>query len=121
MVCKNNKGYGPSIEIADRTPEVHARELSSDVFAFFYYDIVTCVMNIGGEHVELKSERLNVSDMYFVDAVAFTREQLESEPHSSGACKLMDESSKTMAIRNRFGNFETNGFDPERYQIVSAK
>ena len=111
----------PQVVVVDeRNPQAHAATFDQSEFratyAFFYFDVFTCMV----DGVEVKSERLNVSKTFFVNAQVFSLEDLECSDRYDGPSSYMKEHKLTSMIRNRHGNFETRGFDPEKHQLIEV-
>lgn len=86
-----------SRQVKDRNSERDLQDAPEAAFAFFYYDIITTVVNAGGERVETTSGRRNISGRYYIDA-----EQMDLD-----AVKALPGDHSIL-----IGNMEANGWDP---------
>jgi len=96
-----------SAEVPERDPQKVAREAPDGVFAFRFYDIATTTVTVGGEEIETRSERLNQSGRYYIDAEKLTAADVEALPGDhSILLSNMRGNGWDPILRCRPGNFQ---------------
>jgi hypothetical protein len=83
-----------------------AREAPGDVFAFEFYDIVTTTVTVDGRDVELRSNPINKSGLYYIDAEKLTSAEVALLPgdHSILLANMRGNGWDPV-LRCRTGNF----------------
>jgi hypothetical protein len=100
-----------------RNPQQQANNAPDSAFAFYYFDIVTMIVDVEGERIETSSDRRNISKTYYVDAELLDYDAVSALPGdnsillSNMRCNEWD-----TIVRCRTGNFQT--FVPARHELL---
>jgi hypothetical protein len=69
-------------EVDARDPQQAIADMPEDAIAFYYFDVISTVVEVDGRAVELKSGGLNRTKEYYVDAKLLNLEQVKALPGS---------------------------------------
>lgn len=107
-------------EVDDR--DVHRETLGIPKYgiAFRYFDIVTTTVEVDGQLVELSSERINESILYYVDATVMSISELRAAEFSKSYLDYMDQAGIQTLIRSRLGDYDFVAFDSAQHELVST-
>src|SRR5262249_36223663 len=84
-------------KVSTRNPERDLEAAPTNSFAFFYYDVVTTIVDADGENVETTSGRRNISGRHYIDAKELDLDAVKALPGNHDAL---------------IANMEGNGWDP---------
>jgi hypothetical protein len=108
------------VKVMTRNPERDAVKAEGSVFAFFYFDIVTTVVDVAGERIETASGRRNISKTYYIDAELLTSDQVAALPGDNRILlRNMRYNGWDSIVRCRTGNFQP--FEQDRQEMVSTR
>lgn len=106
-------------KVTTRNPERDAVKASDSVFAFFYFDIVTTVVDVAGERIETASGRRNISKTYYIDAELLTSVQVAALPGDNHILlSNMRGNGWDPIVRCRTGNFQP--FEADKHELVTT-
>jgi hypothetical protein len=102
-----------------RNPQQQANDAPDGAFAFFYFDIVTTVVNVEGERIETSSSRRNITKTYYIDAELLTSDQVAALPGDySILLSNIWYNGWDPIVRCRTGNFQP--FEEDKYELVTT-
>lgn len=102
-----------------RNLQQQVNDAPDSAFAFFYFDIVTTVVNVEGERIETSSGRRNISNTYYIDAELLTSEQVAALPGDhSILLSNMRSNGWDPIVRCRTGNFQP--FDEDKHELLTT-
>lgn len=96
-----------------RNPQEEAKHALDSVYAFFYFDIVRAVVEVGGERIEVASERRNISKTYYIDARVLDYDTVKA---LHGDHRITLRYMEGSVLRCRTGNFVP--YEPDNCEIV---
>lgn len=100
-------------------PQQQANDAPDSAFAFFYFDIVTGVVNVEGERIKISSGRLNITKMYYIDAELLTSDQVAKLPGDhSILLSNMQGNGWDLIVRCRTGNFQL--FEVDKHKLLTT-
>lgn len=105
--------------VVARNPQQQANDAPDSAFAFFYFDIVTTVVNVEGERIETSSGRRNIIKTYYIDAELLTSDQVAALPgdHSILLSKMRGNGWDPI-VRCRTGNFQP--FEEDKHELLTT-
>lgn len=102
-----------------RNPQQQANDAPDTAFAFFYFDIVTTVVNVEGERIETSSGRRNITKTYYIDAELLTSDQVAALPGDhSILLSNMRGNGWDPIVRCRTGNFQP--FEEDKHELLTT-
>jgi len=113
-------------KVPNRDPNQQTKDAPQSAFAFFYYDIVTSVVDVEGERIETASTRRNISKTYYVDAELLDYAAVEALANEEGISPTshrillsnMHGNGYDLVVRCRTGNFQP--YEPDKQELVSS-
>lgn len=107
-----------SEEIKSRDPE--KVKVPDGIFGFQFFDIVSDKVEIDDEKIELSSEHLNISPMYYYGGCIYTEaEVVATVPNNEIILRYMQENGWKKVIKIRTGNFQR--FDEKEDIFIKEK
>lgn len=102
-----------------RNPQQTARVAPNSAFAFFYFDIVSAVVELDGERIVTTGSRRRISKTYFVDAEVLGYDAVSALPGNNDILLSNMRSNRwNHVVRCRTGNFQE--WDPSSQELVSS-
>lgn len=92
--------------IPERNPQQQAVDAPKEAFAFYYYDIVTVVVEHKNEEVCLESEHLDMSGTHYIGGKVYALDDLENQPDRTILAANLRSFNAKAAILTRVGNFQ---------------
>ena len=100
-----------------RNPQQHANDAPDTAFAFFYFDVVTTIVDVEGERIETSSGRRNISTTYYIDGELLTSAQVAALPGDhSILLSNMRSNGWDPIMRCRTGNFQP--FEAGKHELL---
>ena len=114
--------------VTSRDPKRDARRLPPSAIGFDYYDIINMKVVMDGRTIKTRTEPINVSKDFYIDAVLLSLEevrQLASKRDRVGLLRFMNQRGYTRILRyrgplNAWSYDGFIGFDPARHELVSS-
>lgn len=104
--------------IDTRDPQKHANEAPESAFAFFYYDVVVCIVTIDGEHIETRSDHRNTSKTYYFNAKLLDRNAVSALPGDNTILlNNMRSNNWHTLVHCQAGNFQP--FEPDKHELLT--
>jgi len=102
-----------------RNPQQQADDAPDSAFAFFYFDIVTTVVDVECERIETTSGRRNISKTYYIDAELLTSNEVAALPGDhSILLSNMRGNGWDPIVRCRTGNVQP--FEADKHVLVTT-
>jgi hypothetical protein len=70
-------------EVDSRNPQQAIKDMPEDAIAFYYFDVVSTLVEFNNENVELKSGALNRTRDYYFDAKLLDYDEVKTLPGSN--------------------------------------
>lgn len=114
----------PTREIVERNPRWQAENAPEDVYAFYYYNVVTVLVQFGDEDpAELTSPELNLSPSYYINGVVIDLKEFKAtdyERHDAERIwKFVDAGDLTHVVHHRSGAFTAYDAN-EDFEVIST-
>jgi hypothetical protein len=101
-----------------RDPQKHANEAPESAFAFFYFEVVVCIVTIDGERIKTRSDHRNTSKTYYFDAELLDRNAVSALPgDNTTLLNNMRCNDWDTLVRSRAGNFQP--FEPAKHELLT--
>ena len=100
-----------------RNPQQQADDAPNNAFAFSYFDIVTTILDVEGEHIKTSSSRRNISKTYYIDAELLNADQAVEQFGSQISSRIDSEPGSGIVVCCT-GNLQP--FNPSKNELVST-
>jgi hypothetical protein len=105
--------------VGTRNPQQQANDAPDSAFAFYYFDVVTTIVNAGGELINTSSGRRNISNTYYIDAKLLTSDQVTALPGDNSILLSNMRGNKwDLIVLCRTGNFQP--FIEGKHELITT-